>query len=133
MADENELGAPDFSEVDAVLAGTPAVSGTPPEAVAAPDQLGEAIGGIAMLVFGIVARRSGPHWALSAPEAAELGSASAAVIHKYMPGAEASPEVRLVLVAGAIVGPRLLIGMMDKPKEGADGEKTDRSEPDKSA
>lgn len=132
MSEQNDLGAPDFAAVDAVLAGTPAVSGPVPDAAAAPDQLGEAIGGIALLVFGVVARRSGEHWALSPGEAAELGNAAAAVIHKYMPEANASPEVRLVLVAGAIVGPRLLIGMMAKKEEGATGD-THRSEPEKPA
>lgn len=129
---DNELGAPDFSAVDAVLDGSPAaVSGPVPEQGGS-EQLGEAIGGISMLIFGVIAKRSGDHWALSAPEAQELGAAAAAVIHKYMPGAEASPEVRLMLVAGAIIGPRLLIGAMSK-KEGGDGEKPDRSEPEKSA
>lgn len=70
------------------------------------------------VVFGILAGRRGNHWALTNEESEQLGSATGAVLDKYCPDIEGGPEYALVVAAGMVVLPRV---MMDK-KLAADSE-----------
>lgn len=63
------------------------------------------------VVFGILAGRRGNHWALTAEESEQLGAATGAVLDKYCPDIEGGPEYALVVAAGMVVLPRV---MMDK-------------------
>lgn len=111
---ENDLGAPELPPLDAqALAGE--VITAPPQDNGDPSVAGM-IAGISMMVFGLVADRRGDHWRLTESEAQEFGGASAAVIRKYFPGAQASPEMRLLMVAGTIVGMRVMLDVAQKKK-----------------
>jgi len=71
------------------------------------------------VVFGILAGRRGDHWALSPEESEQLGTATGAVLDKYCPDIEGGPEYALIVAAGMVVLPRV---MMDKQLEAANDE-----------
>ena len=76
------------------------------------------------VVFGIVAGRRGEHWNLSAEEAEQLGNATGAVLDKYVPDIQGGVEYTLIVAAGMVVIPRL---MVDKKLQEAatDGDKSE--------
>lgn len=110
MSNENEkpdLGVPDLPPLDATAAIDGEMMQVEPQA---PDNGDPAVAGmlvgVFVLLFDAVAARRGAHWKLQQAEAVELGNSSAALISKYFPNAQASPEMRLLMVAGAVVGIR---------------------------
>lgn len=104
---QNDLGAPELPPVEG-QALTGEVLNAPAQDNGDPAVAGM-IAGLSLMVFGLLADRRGDHWRLSEGEAQEFGGASAAVIAKYFPDAQASPEMRLLLVAGAILGVRVMV------------------------
>ncbi len=77
--------------------------------------------------FSIVAVRAGDHWKLAPQELEILSKATVPVINKYVPDLEASPEVALVIAAGMVVVPRLMVSISQSEDE-EDGDKSE-SEP----
>lgn len=78
--------------------------------------------------FGIVAGRRGAHWALSDEESGQLGEAMGAVLDKYVPDMEGGPEFALVVAAGMIVVPRIMVDRQLAEQEAAnDGDQSTAS------
>lgn len=75
--------------------------------------------------FAIVAVRAGDHWNLAPQELEVLSKAAVPVINKYVPDFEASPEVALIMAAGMIMVPRLMINV----SKSEDDDSGDKSEP----
>ena len=90
-----------------------------------PDPQGvELCATLAQVGFEIQAARKGAHWRLAEEETKALAEPLAAVLEKYAPGVSMGPEAALVLAAGMIVAPRM---MMDR-KIQAEREKEKRAE-----
>lgn len=111
---ERELNAlvDDFQPVPEALAGDGV-----PDRVAIDS--GEMCATCLSVGFGLVASRRGDHWALSDQESEQLGGALGAVLDKYCPDIEGGPEYALIVAAGMVVVPRLLI---DKKVKAANDE-----------
>lgn len=58
----------------------------------------------------------GEHFKLKEPEQERLTEAAAPVVAKYLPELEMSPELTLVVTAGFIYGPRILMKPTPKPE-----------------
>ncbi len=61
------------------------------------------------VVFSILSARRGPHWELQPKEAEQLGNATGAVLDKYCPDIEGGPEYALVVAAGMVLVPRVMV------------------------
>lgn len=88
----------------------------------APD-VGEMMAGVLVLGFGLMASRRGEHWNLTEPEARELGSAIGAVCDHYFPGMQMGPLPALAVVAGVVIGPRVMqdLKTIEPPKDESGG------------
>jgi len=64
---------------------------------------------------GIAARRWGEHWQLKEEEADAVSVATCQLIHHYFPDLEpTNPLWNFALVAGSVLGPRVLLSVMIK-------------------
>lgn len=59
--------------------------------------------------FSLVALRAGKHWNLSDGEAKEIGTATDAVLTKYLGETKIGPELGLLFAGVAIIGPRVAL------------------------
>jgi len=86
------------------------------EAEVRTSMLAGGIGEAARVVFGMMARARGKHWAIEDGEAAALGAALAPCLAELLPaGADDSPWSGALLTVGVIVGPRLAADYMAQP------------------
>lgn len=76
---------------------------------AGPTLGGEELAFVFEMGFGVVATRRGEHWKLSGEEAEQLGVATDRVLAKYLPDMQTGPEVALVLTAGMVFLPRMML------------------------
>lgn len=67
--------------------------------------------------FGFLASRRGEHWALSPDESEQLGSATGAVLDKYVPDLESGPEWALVGVSMMVILPRVMLDRQAMEKQ----------------
>lgn len=86
------------------------------DAPAVDPQLSGAITAALVITFGLLVRLRGDHWSLTGDEAGEAGTAYAAVIEKYFPGAGGGVEVTAILITAGIVVPRLAVDKVQQEK-----------------
>ncbi len=89
---------------------------------------GAMLAGLLGTVSIVVATRRGDHWKLSDDEAKALGGALDAVVQKYIPDMESSPEFALVAVSLAVIGPRVMADMQMQNAANDEGKDGDKSE-----
>ena len=124
---------PDYAPLEA-MAGEAANSedytpGSEPEPKA-PTVGGKELAGLFQMVYGTLAIRLGAHWQLSDDEAGQLGGATDAVLEKYGAKKAMGPEFTLIVTAGVVTLPRVVLTMAansdQKPEE--TGSKTEAGE-----
>lgn len=125
---------PDYTPLEA-LAGEGAANseeytpGSEPEPKA-PTVGGKELAGLFQMVYGTLAIRLGAHWQLSGDEADQLGGATDAVLEKYGAKKAMGPEFALIVTAGVVTLPRVVLTMAansdQKPEE--TGSKTEAGE-----
>ncbi|MBB10563.1 MAG: hypothetical protein CL550_06420 [Alcanivorax sp.] len=59
--------------------------------------------------FALVSLRAGDHWKLSDGEAKEIGTATDAVLTKYLGETKMGPELALLFTGVAVIGPRVAL------------------------
>ena len=115
---------PDYAPLEA-MAGEAANSedytpGSEPEPKA-PTVGGKELAGLFQMVYGTLAIRLGAHWQLSDDEAGQLGGATDAVLEKYGAKKAMGPEFTLIVTAGVVTLPRVVLTMAansdQKPEE----------------
>ena len=116
---------PDYAPLEA-LAGEGAANSedyTPsnePEPKA-PTVGGKELAGLFQMVYGTLAIRLGAHWQLGDEEADQLGGATDAVLEKYGAKKAMGPEFTLIVTAGVVTLPRVVLTMAansdQKPEE----------------
>lgn len=90
-------------------------------------EISEALTGLVMVAFNLIAARRGEHWKLNHDEAAELGGAMGDVVNEYFPGVNMGPLPILGGVAAMVIVPRVMIDQK-LAAEGEGGEGGDKSE-----
>ncbi|HBM23157.1 MAG TPA: hypothetical protein DD411_06250 [Alcanivorax sp.] len=125
---------PDYAPLEA-MAGEGAANseeytpGSGPEPKA-PTVGGKELAGLFQMVYGTLAIRLGAHWQLSDDEAGQLGGATDAVLEKYGAKKAMGPEFTLIVTAGVVTLPRVVLTMAansdQKPEE--TGSKTEAGE-----
>jgi len=126
---------PDYTQLEA-MAGegaanseeyTPAKGDPEPKA---PTVGGKELAGLFQMVYGTLAIRLGAHWQLTDDEAGQLGGATDAVLEKYGAKNAMGPEFTLIVTAGVVTLPRVVLTMAansdQKPAE--TGSKTEEGE-----
>lgn len=97
---------------------TPAKGDPEPKA---PTVGGKELAGLFQMVYGTLAIRLGAHWQLSGDEADQLGGATDAVLEKYGAKKAMGPEFTLIVTAGVVTLPRVVLTMAansdQKPEE----------------
>ena len=97
---------------------TPAKGDPEPKA---PTVGGKELAGLFQMVYGTLAIRLGAHWQLSGDEADQLGGATDAVLEKYGAKKAMGPEFTLIVTAGVVTLPRVVLTMAansdKKPEE----------------
>lgn len=130
MSEENQeqqktgpdLGQPEFNEepeVEVLLSAEK----TSEQQTETP--ISEIVSTTSLMIFGFVATRRGPHWALSEQEATELGKKLEAVLLKYFPEVETGPEVALIVTVAGVMGPRLIADQIQGMNNDENGKKTE--------
>lgn len=87
----------------------------------APTVGGKELASLFQMVYGTLAIRLGAHWQLSGDEADQLGGATDAVLEKYGAKKAMGPEFTLIVTAGVVTLPRVVLTMAansdQKPEE----------------
>lgn len=87
------------------------------------DVGGAEFSALLMMLFGLMGAIRGDHWAIVQGEADNLGMALDDCVRHYFPDFELGPAGALVMVAGAVTVPRVMVDMAIAKKKAEEAEK----------